>query len=252
MCLIVLAYRVHPRFPLIVAANRDEFLDRPTESAHFWKDAPHILAGRDQRAGGTWLGITRTGRFAAITNYRDLRMVFPPGPSRGLLVKEALERDIDPMATTAYAGFNLIYGRISDLRYHNNIEGTDQALSSGIHGLSNHFLDTPWPKVVKARREMELLLSAPEAELTKGLFELLADDAVAPHASLPDTGLPPEMERAASSIFIRTPGYGTRCSTVVLVDADGKVRFEERSMQHGEQVVKAFETANGPREAEDL
>lgn len=240
MCLIALAYKVHPRFPLIVAANRDEFLDRPAEPAHFWEDAPDILAGRDERAGGTWMGITRSGRFAAVTNYREMRMSFPPGPSRGLLVREALEHGIDPGITKAYAGFNLIYGTVRDLRYHNNIEGTDVALTSGIHGLSNHFLDTPWPKVVKAKRELGKLLERPDAELPEALFRLLSDDVTAPDEMLPDTGLPLEMERAASSIFISTPGYGTRCSTVVLVDKDGKVYFEERSAQAKGQVMKEF------------
>ena len=259
MCLIAIAYQVHPRFTLILAANRDEFLDRPTEPAHFWKDAPNMLAGRDERAGGTWLGITRTGRIAAITNYRDMRRSFPPGPSRGLLIREALEQGIDTSATQAYAGFNLIHGTFTDLRYHNNIEGTDAPLTRGIHGLSNHFLDTPWPKVEKAKRELRKLLEASgrtsvnarassvrdtsdartNAEFAGSLFSLLADDAVAPDDLLPDTGLPLEAERAASSIFIRTPGYGTRCSTVVLVDTNGNVYFEERSVPEG-RVVEEF------------
>ena len=229
MCLIALAYEVHPRYPLIVAANRDEFLNRPAEPAHFWKDAPDILAGRDKRAGGTWMGISRSGRFAAITNYRDMRLSFPDGPSRGLLVREALEHGIDPGSTKAYAGFNLIYGSLEELRYHNNIKGVDEALMPGIHGLSNHFLDTPWPKVVKAKQEMNELLELPEADLIEALFRLLSDDVIAPDNKLPDTGLPVEMERAASSIFINSPGYGTRCSTVVLVDADGKAYVAERS-----------------------
>lgn len=238
MCLISLAYKTHPRYLLIVAANRDEFLDRPAEPAHFWEDAPDILAGRDKRAGGTWLGITRTGRFAAITNYRDMRMSFPPGPSRGILVRQALEQGIDTSTTGVYAGFNLLHGTVDALRYHNNIQGIDIALQSGIHGLSNHFLDTPWPKVVKAKHEMERLLDSPEAEIVNGLFSLLADDGTAPDEALPDTGLPPEMERAASSIFIRSPGYGTRCSTVVLVDVNGNAYFEERSVTQGSVVEK--------------
>lgn len=240
MCLIALAYKVHPRFPLIVAANRDEFLDRPTEPAHFWNDALDILAGRDERAGGTWMGITRKGRFAAITNYREMRMSFPAGPSRGLLVREALEYGIDTGKSKAYAGFNLIYGSVEELRYHNNIEGTDAALTPGIHGLSNHLLDTPWPKVVKAKQGIKDLLDLPDADLPEALFRLLANDHIAPDDKLPDTGLPIEMERAASSIFIRTPGYGTRCSTVVLVGKDGKVYFEERNAQTEGQVTKEF------------
>ncbi len=244
MCLIALAYKVHPKFPLIVAANRDEFLERPTEPAHFWKDAPDILAGRDQRAGGTWMGITRTGRFAVITNYRDMRRNFPAGPSRGLLVREALELGIDPKSTKTYAGFNLIYGSVNELRYQNNIEGVDEALQPGIHGLSNHFLDTPWPKVVKAKQELKKLLDLQDEEPSEALFNLLADYAIAPDASLPDTGLPLEMERVASSIFIRSAGYGTRCSTVILVDKDGRVYFEERTWPNDERVVERFQTGS--------
>ncbi|MFZ1616909.1 MAG: NRDE family protein [Flavobacteriales bacterium] len=242
MCLIALAYKVHPRYPLIVAANRDEFLERPTEPAHFWKDAPDIFAGRDQLAGGTWMGITRGGRFAALTNYRELSMNFPVGPSRGLLVREALEHGIDTTDTKTYAGFNLIYGPMGNLRYHNNINGTDEALKPGIHGLSNHFLDTPWPKVVKAKEQLSLLMDLQDADLGEALFQLLADDGIAQDDELPPTGLPLAMERSASAIFIRTPGYGTRCSTVVQMDRHGKVLFEERSFQTGGVVQQKIQT----------
>ncbi len=227
MCLIAIAYKARAEFPLIVAANRDEFLARPARPAHFWEDGPEILAGRDMQAGGTWMGITRAGRFAAITNYRDLRNVPPPGPSRGILVREALERGIDVGRTAAYAGFNLLYGTTDALRYHNNIQGADHALEPGIHGLSNHFLDTPWPKVENAKEELHRILDLPKDRLVPALFRLLADERTATDDKLPDTGLPLPMERAVSPIFIRTPDYGTRCSTVLLVDADGNVHFEE-------------------------
>ncbi len=242
MCLIAIAYKAHPHYPLIVAANRDEFRQRPTERAHFWPDAPEILAGRDLRAGGTWLGITRKGRFAAITNYRDMRRTQPDGPSRGALVRDALEHDIDPGTTGEYAGFNLLYGTVDSLRYHNNIDGRDEAVTPGIHGLSNAFLDTPWPKVVSAKQRMEALPDLPENELMKGLFDLLADDAKAPDDLLPDTGLPLELERSVSSIFIQSEGYGTRCSTVLLVDHVGNVYFEEREVPSGDPVVERFLT----------
>jgi uncharacterized protein with NRDE domain len=241
MCLIVLAFQVHPRFPLIVAANRDEFMDRPAEAAHFWRDAPQLLAGRDLRAGGTWLGITRGGRFAAITNHREMRMAFPQGPSRGALVRQALNGGIDPATTGVYAGFNLIYGLLEALRYHNNIDHRDEALTPGVHALSNHLLDTPWPKVVKSKAVMNTLLDAPKKILLAKLFTLLTDDGIAPDEQLPDTGLPLEMERAASAIFIRSPRYGTRCSTVLLVDAQGRVYFEERTWPGGEVVRERFE-----------
>lgn len=241
MCLITWAWKAHPRYQLILAANRDEFKDRPTERAHFWPDAPDILAGRDLRAGGTWLGITRQGRFAAITNHRDMRKVRPQGPSRGLLVREALERDIDPSTTSGYAGFNLLYGSVDALRYHNNIDGRDEALTPGIHGLSNALLDTPWPKVVRAKHGLDELMNASEKALVSGLFDLLADQATAADDQLPDTGLPLEQERAASAIFIRSPLYGTRCSTVVLVGKTGSVYFEERGVADGTAVTQRFQ-----------
>lgn len=243
MCLIALAYKAHPRFPLIVAANRDEFLDRPAEAAHFWPDAPQLLAGRDLRAGGTWLGITRGGCFAAITNYREMRMIFPQGPSRGGLVRQALEGSIDTRTSSAYSGFNLLYGPVNALRYHNNIDGRDDELVPGVHGLSNHLLDTPWPKVVNAKAAMTGLLGETHEAIIHVLFNLLADGGTAPEEQLPDTGLPLEMERAASAAFIRTPNYGTRCSTVLVVDAHGKVYFEERTWPGGGKVVEELQLA---------
>jgi uncharacterized protein with NRDE domain len=239
VCLIALAYRVHHRFPFIIAANRDEFMDRPAQPAHCWSDAPHIFAGRDVRAGGTWLGITHPGRFAAITNYRDLRRVPVAGPSRGQLVRAALEGLIDPASTNAFEGFNLLYGPLQALRYHNNIQPVDEPLAPGIHGLSNHYLNTPWPKVQRATAEMLRLVQEPDAGLVDGLFALLTDNTIAADDQLPDTGLPLPLERAASSIFIRSTGYGTRCSTVVLVDREGRVRFEERTTGGG-QVMEEF------------
>jgi uncharacterized protein with NRDE domain len=240
MCLIALAYRQHPRYPLVVMANRDEFLDREAEPAHFWADAPHVLAGRDLRAGGTWMGITRQGRFAALTNHRDLRRPLVEGPSRGQLVREALEQDIAPGTTATYAGLNLIHGTVDDLRYLNNITPHHQPLEPGIHGLSNALLNTPWPKVQRATQGMEEVLSGRQDQLIEALFELLSDEATAADEHLPDTGLGLPQERALSSIFIRTPGYGTRCSTVVLVDTNGRVHFQERSWPDGHRVVQEF------------
>lgn len=240
MCLIALAYRQHPRYPLVVMANRDEFLDRPADPAHFWPDAPHVLAGRDLRAGGTWMGITRHGRFAALTNHRDLRRPLVEGPSRGHLVRQALEQDIDHGITAPYAGLNLIHGTVDDLHYLNNITPDRTPLAPGIHGLSNALLNTPWPKVQRAKAGLEQVLNGPEDKLIDGLFDLLTDEATAPEEHLPDTGLTPAMERALSSIFIRTSGYGTRCSTVVLVDHHGQVHYQERSWPHGHTVVQEF------------
>ena len=230
MCLIALAYKVHPEYPLILAANRDEFLDRPADPARFWPAEPHVLAGRDRKAGGTWLGITTTGHFAALTNYRDLRTPPVQGPSRGVLVRQALEPGFRPTATQNYDGFNLIYGPLKALRYHSNIRLADIELAPGVHGLSNHLLDTPWPKVQRAKAAMATVAIA-ETPSSEALFELLADDHVADDASLPDTGLDRERERALSAICIRMEGYGTRCSTVVIVHRSGRITFEERTAQ---------------------
>lgn len=230
MCLIALAYKVHPEFPLILAANRDEFLDRPAEPARFWPAEPHVLAGRDRKAGGTWLGVTTGARFAALTNYRDLRRAPVAGPSRGALVRAALEPGFRPAATHNYEGFNLIYGPLNALRYHSNIQLVDSLLAPGVHGLSNHLLNTPWPKVQRSKARLRQLLEKGVPAI-EDLFALLADDERAPDANLPDTGLDAVRERALSAIRISMPDYGTRCSTVVLVDQRGEVTFEERSLQ---------------------
>lgn len=227
MCLIAFAYKAHPRFPLIVAANRDEFLDREAAPAHFWPDSPSILAGRDRRHLGTWLGITTQGRFAAITNHRDLRRAPVLGPSRGLLVRDALlghpPADAEPLD-----GYNLLHGTVDELWYRSNISGADAPIPAGVHGLSNALLNTDWPKAMRAKAGLQRVIEAaePDPEL---LFQLLADPRRAPDAELPDTGLDLPRERALSSIRIDLPGYGTRCSTVLLVDRDGQVRFEERT-----------------------
>lgn len=234
MCLILLAYRSHPDYPLIVAANRDEFLDRPTEPARFWKDHPDLLAGRDGVGGGTWMGITRRGRFAALTNYRDPFASVKNKKSRGLLVRDYLTAEISPRNylnnlskhRTSYPGFNLLVGSPRELWYYSNQKNMISSVEPGIHGLSNALLDTPWPKVVKGKERMAACLQKPDPSC---LFELLADEEPAPDEQLPDTGIGLERERLLSPAFIRAPGYGTRSSTVLLVSARGEVNFIERS-----------------------
>lgn len=224
---------MHPRFPLVLAANRDEFRDRPTEAAHWWPDVPGLLAGRDLRAGGTWMGITKDGHLAALTNHRDLHRPPASGPSRGLLVRDVLAGDgLEVQNTAVYEGFNLLYGPLAALRYHDNIRPTDMPLPPGVHGLSNAFLDTPWPKVVRAKEGLARVIESDEPSV-EALFDLLKDHEQAIDAELPDTGLPLGMERALSSIHIDTPGYGTRCSTVILVSYAGEVLFEERTLGGG-------------------
>ncbi|THF66420.1 NRDE family protein [Pseudothauera nasutitermitis] len=235
MCLIVFAWRVHPRYPLVVAANRDEFLVRPAQAAHWWPDRPGLLAGRDLEGGGTWLGLSRGGRFAALTNYRDPSRHKPGAPSRGLLVRDALEAGTDAAATledlaaraAPYAPFNLLVGDGDALGVLESITGRVRMLEAGVYGLSNGVLDTPWPKLLAARERLAATLRGGLDE--NALLALLRDDTPAADEHLPDTGVSPEWERWLSPAFIRAPGYGTRCSTLVRFGRDGQVRLREWS-----------------------
>jgi uncharacterized protein with NRDE domain len=241
MCLIVLAFQAHPRFRLAVAANRDEAYARPTAPASWWPDAPDLLAGRDLRDGGTWMGVTRGGRFAAVTNYREMTPPRPNAPSRGHLVDGFLRSAAAPMEYLAelagrageYNGFNLLVGDGDALAWLSNRGDGPHALQPGIYGLSNALLDTPWPKVVRAREQMRAVLDGSEEDVEPGLFRLLAERDPAPDTSLPDTGVGLERERALSSLFISSPMYGTRSSTVLLVRGDGRATFTERRVTPG-------------------
>src|SRR5690606_11146339 len=234
MCLILFAFQAHPDYPLVVAANRDEYLDRPTEPARFWEDHPDVLAGRDRVKGGTWMGITRRGRFAALTNFRDPFASVKNKKSRGLLVRDYLTSEIPPRIyleklskqRTSYPGFNLLVGTPWELWHYSNQNDKISPVEPGIHGLSNALLDTPWPKVVKGRERLTACLRNPDPSL---LFELLADEEPAPDEQLPDTGVGLEMERLLSPAFIRMPGYGTRSSSVLIIRAKGDVTFIERT-----------------------
>jgi uncharacterized protein with NRDE domain len=240
MCLILLALDVHPDYSLIVAANRDEFYDRPTALAAFWTDAPWVLAGRDLKAGGTWLGVDRRGRFAAVTNYRQGQREGDAPRSRGHLVSDYLTGPMDGRSHMAsvergaalYNGFNLIAGDVGALFYFSNREGGARELGPGVYGLSNHLLDSPWPKVMAGKSGLTALLAG-GGKLTPSLFRLLSDRSQATDDLLPRTGVSPEWERLLSSAFIASEGYGTRSSTVVLVGRDGVVRFEEHSFGPG-------------------
>ncbi|TDV66133.1 NRDE family protein [Pseudomonas sp. LP_7_YM] len=233
MCLIVFAWRpAHPQ-PLILAANRDEFYARPTLPLAQWEDAPHIYAGRDLEAGGTWLGITADGRFAALTNIRDPGQ--PPGRrSRGELVAQFLNSSLpidDYLREVAgrsaeYGGFNLLVGDRQKLHFLNAADPVPQRLEAGVYGLSNGGLDTPWPKLLKAKAALSHELEEPDPE---ALFRFLADPEAAPDAQLPATGVGLATEKLLSSVFIASPNYGTRASTVLIVDASGRRRLIERS-----------------------
>ena len=239
MCLILLACGVHPEYPLVIAANRDEYYKRPTAAAAFWPDQPQILAGRDLECMGTWLGVTRAGRFAALTNFRDPQARKTDAPSRGQLVSGFLVSGREPreyleeIAKRApeYNGFNLLAGDSHAVFIFSSRTGAVEQLSPGVHGLSNHLLDTPWPKVVRGKRRLQSALAgepSPEA-----LLELLQDREPVSESELPDTGIGPEMERVLSPALIVSEEYGTRASTVVLFGQDGGVSFSERTILRG-------------------
>ena len=237
MCLLLLALDTHATYPLILLANRDEYYERPSASARFWAEAPSVLAGKDLRAGGTWLGITRKGRIAAVTNYRDPASIKQGAPSRGRLVSDFLlgqlgpEEYIDKLDREAvkYNGFNLIFGDKGQYYWYSNRGDGVQSLGPGVFGLSNHLLDTPWPKVVRGKDALTSLLSGQRAPSLEELFHILGDGTVADDASLPHTGVELEWERILSPIFIKSPTYGTRSSTVMLIDANNRVTFVEKT-----------------------
>ena len=237
MCVIFFAYKIYPEFPLILLANRDEFYNRPTEAAKNWRDFPQILAGRDLVGNGTWLGINNAGKFAAVTNYRDPNA--PKGNvSRGNLVADFLKSDESAenylkeiqKKASEFSGFNLIVGEINaqknELFYYSNRADKIKNLPRGIYGLSNHLLDTAWRKVEKGK---QFLTENINKNLSKdSFFELLSDESLADDTDLPDTGIGKSREKLLSAIFIKTPIYGTRCSTVLTFDNDFKFDFEER------------------------
>lgn len=235
MCLLVLAYRMQADCPLLLAANRDELYERPAAPAQFWPEAPQLLAGRDLLAGGTWLGVTRDGRVAAVTNYREARTVNPPPRSRGDLVRDYLLGGTSageyvrslPAHAADYAGFNLLCGDRQSLWWYSNRGGPPQHLPPGIYGLSNDLLDTPWPKV-QASKAALAGLCADGAASTRALLDLLQDRRTHPAAADPAIGLDTALAQALSAIFIETPRYGTRCSTVLRISADAGVELVER------------------------
>jgi uncharacterized protein with NRDE domain len=237
MCLILIAYRTQPRYPLILAANRDEFYDRSTAPASFWESEPQLLAGKDLKSGGTWLGINRNGRVAALSNYRDPGTVRKNAPSRGGLVAEFLLGNIPPaeylkflqQRSQDYNGFNIIFGDSKNLFVYSNRGEVPPLLQPGIHGLSNHLLDTPWPKVAHGKKTLAEILSHKGKPSVEGIFSLLADRTVPHDSLLPDTGIGLETERLLAPLFISGPAYGTRSSSILLIDQDAEVTFLERT-----------------------
>jgi uncharacterized protein with NRDE domain len=224
---------------LVVAANRDEFFARPTRPAGFWLDSPNLVGGQDQQGGGTWMGATRGGRFAALTNFRDPAAHRDDAPSRGHLVRDFLTGTMPPDAyleglagqASAYNGFNLLVGDGQTLAWFSNVSGQPTLLPSGIYGVSNHLLDTPWPKVEAGKSAVSQALDALPDD--GPLFALLRDDAIHPDDNLPRTGVSLDWERLLSAAFVRAPEYGTRSSTVLRVGADGMTVFDEQTWLPG-------------------
>lgn len=235
MCLILFSYQTHPIFKLIVAANRDEFLDRPTARVHYWEDYPTILAGRDLKQMGTWMGVTKTGQFAALTNYRDPLEIPDGKKSRGELVADYLKVKTSPETylkkvaehRKMYPGYNLLVGDLNKLYYFSNIGDEPQKIKPGIHGVSNHLLNTDWPKVKRGKEEMARIINANENSMVEQLFLLLQNTDVASDEILPKTGVSLEWERLLSPLFIKSEGYGTRSSTVLLM-SDDEILYIER------------------------
>jgi uncharacterized protein with NRDE domain len=235
MCLLLVALNVHADYPLVLAANRDEFYARPSAPADFWEDEPDILAGRDLQEGGTWLGITKSGRLAALTNYRDPAALKANAPSRGELVSGYLRGEDNPERYLAglapeagrFNGFNLILGDRSGLFYFSN-RGSQRKLEAGIHGISNSLIDVPWPKVRLGKKILGDLLAGKGRPTTERLFQLLSDRTRPPDDQLPETGVGWEWERILSALFIQSPTYGTRSSTVLLIGKSGETTFAER------------------------
>jgi uncharacterized protein with NRDE domain len=243
MCLILFALNAHSDYPFILAANRDEFTKRPAHKAHWWHYFPQVIGGIDLEAGGTWLGMTKTGHFTALTNVRDLTNINPDAPSRGELTYKFLTQNINNGDFGAllerkgkqYNGFNILWGDVSagELYWYSNYSEGIQQIQNGLHGVSNALLDTPWYKVESGKAHLQSIINSNEANnpesLTNALLTMLQDPTKPADEQLPDTGVGIEWERQLSSVFIQAPErqYGTRCSTVILVNKDKSVHFTE-------------------------
>ena len=239
MCLIAFAWKAHPGYSLVVAANRDEWHERPAAPGAWWADHPDVLAGRDLQAGGTWLGISRRGRFAALTNFRDPSDRKADAPSRGQLVteflvgKQSAQEYLCALRENAarYQGFNLLVGDGDTLFYFSSRMGEIITVPPGVHALSNQALNQPWPKVENAKSALGAALHAkmPEDARRMAFYDLLSNDKLAPDAALPDTGVGLEWERVLSPALIVGEKYGTRCSTVLTISVTGDVCFGEHT-----------------------
>ncbi len=252
MCLIVIAFQYHKDYPVIIAANRDEFYSRPTAALDYWEDHPFILAGRDLISMGTWLGVSKKGRISAVTNYRDPASLNKKseGPSRGHLASgflkssEPAKEYLESVRSSKdrYEGFNLIAGSAEELWWYSNVADRIKQLTPGIHGISNSLLNTPWPKVEKMKKSLCSIIEEGREADTELIFEKLADTTPPPDNELPDTGLGPDWERTLSPVFITSSIYGTRSSSILSVSRLGTVTFFERSFRPENGGAAAEET----------
>jgi uncharacterized protein with NRDE domain len=237
MCLILLACNQHPEYPLILAANRDEYFDRPSGPLQFWDENPEVLAGKDLEKGGSWLGVNRGGKLAAVTNYHPDNGLSPGARSRGLLVKHYLYRDFSAMEylqvlageSGLYNGFNILLYDLESCYFFSNYVRQPVKLSAGFHGVSNGALTTPWPKVSKGIKGMEQVLKSGRCTDPEAYFELLSNRTVPEDQALPDTGTEVELERKLAPIFVRGERYGTRSSSVIIYDNRKHISFSERT-----------------------
>ncbi len=238
MCLVCLAYRTVPGYPLVLIANRDEFLARPTEPLAWRGPSGGVLAGLDLTGGGTWLGLSTSGRLAALTNFRDPRRLMVDAPSRGHIVMDFLQGEGDSgkflasLAQDRYNGFNLLIIDGGKLQFLSNRSGETRLLPPGMYGLSNHLLDTPWPKVERIKQFFSAALVDFDDHGREKLLTILTDRQIPPDDALPDTGVGLTWERILSPIFIASPTYGTRSSAVITVDRQGRATFVERTYDH--------------------
>ncbi|MGL5741534.1 MAG: NRDE family protein [Legionella sp.] len=245
MCLALIAIQQHHQYPLIILSNRDEFYKRATVPAHYWADAPNVFAGQDLVGGGSWLGVAQNGRFALVTNYRNPKAYDVSLLSRGLLIKDYLQGTLGPSAyietissrSHHYNLFNLIVGDLNEVIYYSNAAETSKKLAAGLYGLSNHLIDTPWYKVLKAKELLHhelvtLSTQNDQAQIEAHLLPILEDQTLAPDDLLPQTGISKEFEKSLSSIFVNVPqyDYGTRSSTLLLY-AQNSIYFAERGFK---------------------
>lgn len=249
MCLLTFAWKIHPKYKLIFASNRDEFYKRDTAPAQFWQDNPQVLAGKDLEAGGTWMGVAKNGRFTALTNYRDIANFKTNAPSRGMLTLDYLQGNDAPQTylegifdrINDYNGFNLLVGNTEELYYLSNYQNQITPLPPGVYGLSNALLDSDWFKVQRLKQKFSELIDNEGVEHT-ALLDLMYDPTQANEEEVQRTGLPIEREIMLSPMFIKSPKYGTSSSATILMDYDNHISFTERvyQIETGEKTDQNF------------